>query len=139
VRADVRDAAGILREAARTLEPARPVALMMLGVINYVLDDAEARASVTALVDALAPGSFVVLSHPTAELHADAITASIRLYNATGAAPLRSRSRAELTGLLDGLEVLDPGVVSCSRWRPDEDETGDSAEVTQYCAVARKP
>jgi len=139
VRADVRDAAGILREAARTLEPARPVALMMLGVINYVLDDAEAHTSVAALVDALAPGSFLVISHPTAELHADAITASIRLYNETGAAPLRSRSPAELARFLDGLELLDPGVVSCSRWRPDVDESADSAEVTQYCAVARKP
>ena len=139
VRADVRDVPGILRAAARTLDPARPVAVMLLGVINFVLDDAEARASVRALVDALVPGSYLVISHPTAELHADAMAASIQLYNATGAAPLRCRSRVALAGFLDGLELLEPGVVSCSRWRPDVDEPGDAAEVTQYCAVARKP
>jgi len=139
LHADVRDPAGILRAAARTLDATRPVALMMLGVMNYVIDDAEAYASVAALVAALAPGSYLVLSHPTAELHSDAIAASIQVYNATGAAPLRTRSRAELLRFFDGLQLLEPGVVSCSRWRPDVAEPGAPGEVTQYCAVARKP
>jgi hypothetical protein len=58
---------------------------------------------------------------------------------ASGAPPIKTRSRAELTRFFDGLELLDPGVVSCSLWRPESPELGRHTEVTQYCGVARKP
>jgi O-methyltransferase involved in polyketide biosynthesis len=137
--ADVRDPERILREAARTLDFTRPVALMLLGVINYVMDDAEAAAVVKRLLDAVPSGSYLAMSHPTPEIHAEAIETSMRLYNSSGAAPLRTRTRQELTRFFDGLELLEPGVVSCSLWRPDTSDIGTHAEVTQYCGVARKP
>ncbi|MGH3872717.1 MAG: SAM-dependent methyltransferase [Pseudonocardiaceae bacterium] len=137
--ADVRDPERILRDAARTLDFSRPVALMLLGVINYVLDDAEAHTVVTRLLDALPSGSYLVMSHPTPEVHAEAIEASMQLYNSSGAAPLRTRTRAQLTSFFDGLELLEPGVISCSLWRPSTPDIGTPIEVTQYCGVARKP
>ncbi|MGH3920615.1 MAG: SAM-dependent methyltransferase [Pseudonocardiaceae bacterium] len=137
--ADVRDPEAILHEAARTLDFTRPVALMLLGIINYVIDDAEADTVVKRLLDALPSGSYLAMSHPTPEIHAEAIEESMQLYNSSGAAPLRTRTRQELTCFFDGLELLEPGVVSCSLWRPDASDFGTHAEVTQYCGVAHRP
>jgi trans-aconitate methyltransferase len=139
LHADVREWAGILRDAARTLDFGQPIALMLLGIMNYVLDNAEAYDIVDQLVDALPSGSFLAMSHPTAEVHADTIEASVEFYNSSGAPPIRTRSRAELSRFFDGLELLDPGVVSCSVWRPGPSDIGQHVEVTQYCGVARKP
>jgi len=139
LHADVRDPERILEEAARTLDFTKPVALMLLGLINYILDNAEAHAIAKRLLDALPSGSYLAMSHPTAEIHAEAIETSVRQYNSSGAPPIRTRSRQELTRFFDGLELLPPGVVSCSLWRPGPSEVGTPAEVTQYCGVARKP
>jgi S-adenosyl methyltransferase len=139
IAADVRDPERILHEAARTLDFTQPIGLMLLGVINYVMDNAEAHATVTRLLDSVPPGSYLAMSHPTPEIHAEAIETSIRHYNSSGAAPIRTRNRQELTRFFDGLELLEPGVVSCSLWRPDPSDVEICAEVTQYCGVARKP
>jgi hypothetical protein len=136
--ADVRDPERILHEAARTLDFTRPVALMLLGIINYITDTAEAHAVVNRLLDALPSGSYLAMSHPTAEVHGEAVEASMRRWNDSGAAPIRTRSRQELTRFFDGLELLEPGVVSCSLWRPDPMHLGIRAEVHQYCGVGHK-
>ncbi len=138
LHADVRDPEKILHEAARTLDFTQPVALMLLGIMNYIIDSTEAHAIVKHFLDALPPGSYLAMSHPTAEIHADAIETSIEHYNASGAAPIRTRNRQELTRFFDGLELLEPGVVSCSLWRPDRSDIGIRTEVTQYCGLARK-
>jgi trans-aconitate methyltransferase len=139
LHADVRDPEKILEEAAQTLDFSQPIALMLLGIMNYVIDDTEAYAIVERLVDALPPGSYLALSHPTAEVHAEAIQTSVAYYNSSGAAPIRTRSREELSRFFDGLELLEPGVVSCSLWRPDRTDIGIRIEVTQYGGLARKP
>jgi hypothetical protein len=136
--ADVRDPERILQAAARTLDFSRPVALMLLGIINYIPDTVEAHAVVNRLLDALPSGSYLALSHPTAEVHGAAVEASMRRWNESGAAPIRTRSRQELTRFFDGLELLPPGVVSCSLWRPTPSDVGTQTEVHQYCGVARK-
>ncbi|MGH8967484.1 MAG: SAM-dependent methyltransferase, partial [Actinomycetes bacterium] len=84
-------------------------------------------------------GSYLVLSHPTEEVHAEKQAASIAYFNASGTGPIKTRSQAELLRFFDGLDLLDPGVVSCSLWRPEPTEVGTPVEVTQYCGVARKP
>ena len=137
--ADVRDPDTILRSAAATLDFTRPVALMLLGIINYVTDTVEAHAVVNRLLDALPSGSYLAMSHPTAEIHGAAVEASMRRWNESGAAPIRTRSREELARFFDGLELLPPGIVSCSLWRPEPSEVGTQPEVHQYGGVARKP
>jgi S-adenosyl methyltransferase len=139
LHADVRDPERILHESTRTLDFTQPIALMLLGIINYIIDSAEAHAIVKRLVNALPPGSYLAMSHPTAEIHSEAIETSIEQYNASGAPPIRTRSRQELTEFFDGLELLEPGVVSCSLWRPNRTDLGTPIEVTQYCGLARKP
>jgi hypothetical protein len=139
LHADVREPERILQEAARTLNFRRPVALMLLGIINYIMDDAEAHTVVSRLLGALPSGSYLAMSHPTAEIHGEAVEESMRHWNSSGAAPIRTRSRQELIHFFDGLELLEPGVVSCSLWRPVHSDIGTPAEVHQYCGVGRKP
>lgn len=138
IHADVRDPETILDEAAETLDFTKPIALMLLGIVNYVVDSDEARAIVNRLLDSLVPGSYLVLSHPTAEVHGEAVENSMRRWNESGAAPIRTRNRHELIGFFDGLELLEPGVVPCSQWRPEHSDIGTPAEVHQFGGVGRK-
>ncbi len=136
IHADVRDPDLILREAARTLDLARPVGLMLLGIVNFITDNDEAHTIVNRLLDALPSGSYLVISHPTAEIDGEAMEEAMLLWNESGAAPIVSRSRQQLIRFFDGLELLEPGVVSCSRWRPN---LGTPREVFHFSGVGRKP
>ena len=139
VEADVRDTGKLLLAAARTLDFSRPVALMMLGILNFVVDDDEAHAIVNRLLDAVSSGSYLVVVHPTQEVHGEAMAETLRLWNERGGAPIVDRSRQELARFFDRLELLEPGVVSCSRWRPEPGDPSSQVEVAHFCAVGRKP
>lgn len=138
LEADIHQPEAILTAAAETLDFDRPVAIMMLGILNFVLDGDEASAIVRRLVDAVPSGSYLALTHPTTELGGEMNVAAMKFWNENAAPPIRARTGAEIAGLLTGLELVEPGLVSCSRWRPAPDEA-DAAQVPQYGAVARKP
>ncbi len=135
LEADVRDPSAILQGAARTLDLARPVAIMMLGILNFVLDDSEAQSVVRQLLDGVPSGSYLVISHPTTEVDAEPMTQAVQFWNQQGSASMTLRTREEIARFFDGMDLAGPGVVSCSRWRPGQDDT---AEVTHFCGVARK-
>ena len=137
IDADARDPDKIVAAAAKTLDFSQPVAIMMLGILNHIVDDDEAHSVVNALLDAVPSGSYLVIGHPTAEVHGEAMEESMRLWNERGGTPIKSRNRQELARFFDRLELLEPGVVSCSRWRPEGD--AEPAEVSEFCAVGRKP
>ncbi|MEU0302210.1 SAM-dependent methyltransferase [Streptomyces sp. NPDC006175] len=137
VDADARDPERILRAAGRTLDLRRPVAVMMLGILNFVLDTDEAKGIVTRLMDALPSGSHLVLTHPTLELGGEGNEAAMRFWNENATPPITARSRFEFASFLDGLDILEPGIVSCSRWRAGP--AGRNPEVAQFGAVGRKP
>ncbi|MEV8589882.1 SAM-dependent methyltransferase [Streptomyces sp. NPDC051180] len=136
IDADARDPEKILTVAAATLDLTRPVAVLMLGILNFVLDTDEARSIVRTLMEAVPSGSHLVLTHPTLEpeLGGEANEAAMAFWNEHATPPITARSRAEFTSFLDGLDVLDPGIVSCSRWRSE-----GAPVVAQFGAVARKP
>ncbi len=138
IDADLREPDKILDAAARTLDFDQPVALMLLGIVNFIIDDDEAHAIVNRLLDALPSGSYLAMTHPTTEVHGEAVEEAMRRWNESGAAPITARSRQELAGFFDPLELLEPGVVSSSHWRPDPADS-DPVEVAEYCAVGRKP
>ncbi|MFI8193546.1 SAM-dependent methyltransferase [Streptomyces sp. NPDC085946] len=139
VDADVRDPGTVLARAARTLDLARPVAVMMLGVLNFVPDHDEARAVVRATMAAVPSGSCLVLTHPTSDaaLGGEGQIPAMRFWNENATPPITARSGAEIAAFLDGLEPLEPGLVSCSQWHPEGG--GRPAPVPQYGAVALKP
>ncbi|GLF99026.1 SAM-dependent methyltransferase [Streptomyces yaizuensis] len=136
--ADAHDPEGILRAVEPTLDLDRPVAVIMLGILNFVLDTGKARAITRTLMDAVPPGSFLVVTHPTLELGGEGNEEAMAFWNENATPPITARTGAEITSFLDGLEILDPGVVSCSRWHPDP--AGElPALVAQYGAVGIKP
>ncbi|MFJ7055270.1 SAM-dependent methyltransferase [Streptomyces albidoflavus] len=138
--ADAHDPAAILAGAARTLDLTRPVAVMLLGILNFVSDTAEARRIVRHLVDALPSGSHLALTHPTLELGGTANAEAMAFWNANAKPPITARSATDLTDILDGLELLEPGIVSCAHWHATPGPDGAlPEEVPQYGLVARKP
>jgi len=137
IDADLHRPDEILQQAAGTLDFTQPVAVMLLGSLNFVIDTAEAQAIVKRLVDAVPSGSYLVIAHPTSEVHGEAMTNAVRGWNEQGSAQMTLRTRPELVRFLDGLEVLEPGVVSCSRWRPEVSDP-EPVEVPQFCGVGRK-
>lgn len=137
IHADLREPESILASAERTLDFGRPVALMLLGVVNHIMDSDEAYAAVGRLVAALPAGSHLVLTHSTAEIHGEPMLEVMREMTARGGTPIRARDRAEIARFFDGMELLEPGVVSCSRWRPDAIEVGEQPEVYLFGGVGR--
>jgi hypothetical protein len=135
IDADVRDPERILEQADRTLDFRQPVAIMLLGILNFVVDDAEATRIVRKLVDAVPAGSYLVISHPTREVNPEAVDRAVEMWNAGGSAAMTVRSPEQIAGFFAGLDLLEPGLVTCSRWRPDGNDTTPASE---YCAVARK-
>jgi O-methyltransferase involved in polyketide biosynthesis len=139
IEADLLDPGTILRLAARTLDFGQPVAIMMLGIVNFIIDTDQARHIVRQLVAGVPAGSYLVISHPTTEVDAGPMTEAVRFWNQQGSAPMTLRTRGELVGFFDGLELAEPGVVTCSRWRPDVMEIDEIVDVTHFSGVSRKP
>jgi O-methyltransferase involved in polyketide biosynthesis len=135
VDADLHDPARILELSARTLDLDRPVALMLLGVLGHIGDDGEARAIVKRLLDGLASGSYLVLCDGTNTSQAGMEAQDD--YDQSGAIPYRLRSPTQIAAFFTGLELVEPGVVSCPRWRPDG--TGQPADTDAYGGVGRTP
>jgi O-methyltransferase involved in polyketide biosynthesis len=138
IDADVRDPERILQGAARTLDFSQPVAIVMLGIVNFVLDTDQAVAIVNQLLDGVPSGSYVVISHPTTEVDAEPMTQAVAYWNSQGTVPMTLRTREELLRMFDRVDLVEPGVVSCSRWRPDFADIGDVVDVTHFCGVGRK-
>lgn len=132
VDADYRDTATILEQAGRTLDLERPVAVLFMGVFGYVDTAAEAGAVIDGLMSAMPSGSHLALWDGTDTSEQARAGAAAQ---AEMGSPYRLRTVAEIESWFDGLELLEPGVVPVTRWRP-EDGTGP---IDAYGGVARKP
>ncbi|NVI86825.1 SAM-dependent methyltransferase [Actinomadura sp. BRA 177] len=138
VDADLREPDDILAKAAATLDFTRPVAVMLLGILHFIHDDGEARRLLASLLDAVPSGSHLVITHATLDFDAgeSAQAEAQQDWNEKSANPMVPRTREAVLRFFDGLDLLDPGVVSMSRWRPDR---AAPDQVAGYAAVARKP
>jgi len=136
IQADLRDPEKILAEAARTLDLGRPVALMLLAVLQFALDADDPYGLVARLVAALPPGSYLVISHPTDDFNPNR-GESIRVYNERSVEQAVVRDKDAVARFFDGVELLDPGLVPVAKWRPGDDETAGRPS-SMWCAVARK-
>ncbi|ELS54012.1 SAM-dependent methyltransferase [Streptomyces viridochromogenes] len=137
--ADLHEPETVLRAAADTLDFSRPVALMILNTLGHVADYDQARDLVRRLLAGLPSGSHLVISDGTAT--SEGMIAAAEAYNASGAVPYHVRSIGELAGFFDGLDLVDPGIVQVTEWRPDFQGPPDpaTAAVDAYCGVGRKP
>lgn len=137
VQADARDTGTVLAEAAGTLDLGEPMAVLLLNML-HLFGDEEAQAIVAGLAAPLAAGSHVAIVDLTDQIHGEAVHRAARAVSELGGEAITVRTPARIAGFLDGLELLDPGPVSCTRWRPETD-LDRADEVDLWCAVARKP
>jgi SAM-dependent methyltransferase len=142
IHADLREPGKILADpvTAATLDFSQPIALMLVAVLHFVPDEAQPRQIVDTLLDALPPGSYLVASHVTPEHDPEGVGGLERTYQASGL-PAQARTADEFAELaFRGLEMIEPGTVLVSEWRPDHDSVRPlPSEVNWYGAIARKP
>jgi hypothetical protein len=138
IDADVRDPEKILAEAAEILDFTQPVALMMLGIMGNVVDDEQAYQIVRRLLDELPSGSYLALNDGTSVVHGSARDEAIEISNEQGGDPYISRTPEQIERFFDGLQILEPGVVPTSLWRPEATPFGTPAPVDAFCGLARK-
>jgi hypothetical protein len=137
IDADLHDPEQILAEAGKTLDLQRPVALLLIGVLGHVADPAEARRIVARLMAGLPSGSYLEQCDGT-DSDPDYV-AALERYRDSGGVPYNVRAAEQIESFFDGLELVEPGVVQITRWRPEHNAFGEAAEVSELGGVARKP
>jgi S-adenosyl methyltransferase len=137
IDADLRDPDTILRGAAQTLDFTQPIAVMLMGILGHIADDDEARSIVKRLVDAVCSGSYLTMNDGT-DTSEEVVEAS-RIWNESANPTYHLRSPDRIARFFDGLELVEPGVVSPPRWRPEPSPSGLPAEIDSCCGAGRKP
>ncbi|XVQ08182.1 SAM-dependent methyltransferase [Spirillospora sp. CA-255316] len=135
VDADLHDPGTILREAGETLDLGRPTALMLMGILGHI-DYDTARTIVPELMAGLPSGSHLAIYDFTDT--SAGVKEAERLYEESGTLPYHPRPLEKIAGFFEGLELVPPGVVEVSRWRPDPSPF-PHVEVDVAGGVARKP
>jgi hypothetical protein len=143
MQANLRDVDGILDhpQAKHLLDFDQPIGLLMLLMLHFVPDSWDPVGILARYRDRLAPGSYLALSHVTADHNPDGLTEAVQLYKNTPE-PLYLRSHEEVLRLFAGFELVEPGLVGCALWRPSgPGDISDSAEMNRlpYGGVGRKP
>jgi hypothetical protein len=148
IDADLRDTGKILAEARATLDFSQPIALMLLAILHFIPDTDDPWQLVAELMEPLAPGSYLIMSHASSDVSSDGLTTATQTYNQSSAVQINMRSRAEVSRFFDGLELVEPGLVLLGQWRPEPSggEPGDEQPASApgrglptYTAVGRKP
>jgi O-methyltransferase involved in polyketide biosynthesis len=139
VEADLRDADAVLTQAAEALDFTRPVAVLLLAVLDHIPDLDQARRIVARLLAAVAPGSFLVISHAASDIDPGETAEMIdRLNEHLAEGNYVGRPREVIAQFFDGLVPVAPGVVKITQWHP---QSGLEARgpACVWGGVARKP
>jgi S-adenosyl methyltransferase len=141
VQADAEFPADVLEHPTteRLLDFSRPVMVIMAAFIHFIPDERDPAGLVAAYRDAVVPGSYLALSSGTFEGQGEEVRRAAELYQKSGT-DVVARSKEELRALMDGFEILPPGIVFTPEWRPDDPaEVGEHPEqASQLALVARK-
>jgi hypothetical protein len=146
IDADLRDTGRILGspDLLGTLDLSQPVSLMLVAVLHFIPDEDDPCQIVRELLAALPSGSYLALSHLTGDFDPAAWEGVAAVFRRSGVI-MRVRSLPEVERFFEGLDLVDPGVVPVTRWRPDHRiEIGGAnmppdAAVSTYGGIARKP
>ena len=139
IHADLRDTARILDGAARTLDFSRPVAVMLIAVMHFIADGDDPYKVVARLMDAVPPGSCLVLAHGASDIEPEAVAEMMQRYNTLSSVSLTLRTRPEVTRFFDGLELIPPGVVPLAEWgSPGATQTDAVSGLAGYCGIGFK-
>jgi O-methyltransferase involved in polyketide biosynthesis len=138
IDADLRDTDMVLARAAETLDFSEPVAVMLIGVLHCIPDEDDPLGIVRRIIGHVTPGSYLILGHPASDVEVEASARATARLNTKLTEPVTFRTREQITSLLDGLELEEPGIVQYPQWRPGPGVT-TTAPIAAWCAVARKP
>ena len=141
IRADLRDPGAILADPTVQLliDFRQPVGLLLVAVLHFLEDADDPWQIVATLRDALAPGSFLVVSHATTDDRPDLARAVEKVYNGSVAGSWQFRSGAQIKRFFDGFELVDPGLVPAYQWRPDPGADVPDGLWGLLGGVGRKP
>ncbi|MDO3700211.1 SAM-dependent methyltransferase [Micromonospora sp. C28SCA-DRY-2] len=137
IDANLHDPAAVIAEAGKTLDFQQPIGLILSGVMGHVPDYETARSLTRQLLAPLPSGSYLSLNDGTSLISPEMQKAQDD-YNDTGATPYTLRSPDQIAGFFEGLELVEPGVVPCPQWRPD-DKVDTPADIDAFGGVGRKP
>jgi hypothetical protein len=122
----------------QTLDLDRPVAVLLVAVLHFIRDDEDPRGIIDRLLAPFPSGSHLVISHLTADTYTQVQDVVDVYRKATTTA--HDRSHEQISAILTGLPLTEPGLVWLPQWRPDADTLlGDPEKSLCYAAVARKP
>ncbi len=127
VRADLRDVDEVLSEAGELLDFTQPVGLLFVGCLHHIVDSDDPAGLVARYLAALAAGSYLVISHATDEPSAEKMRANSEVAQSSGAV-LIPRGRDAILRMFNGRELIDPGLVLVSYWRPEGGDPGPNAD-----------
>jgi hypothetical protein len=141
IQQDLDDTQAVLDEARTVLDFKRPIALILAAVMHFITHDKDACEAVAELRDAMPPGSYLLLSHATGDPFNPATQAAWDQAIASGEhGEFRYRNKDEVLKLLDGWDLLAPGLVPVAQWRPDPGSKPVAfADAAVYAAMARTP
>jgi trans-aconitate methyltransferase len=134
LQADIRNTSVILAGAARTLDFSQPVAILLITVLHFIPDADSPHEIVSRLMDAVAPGSFLVVLHAPSDMRAQEVSEMARQYNTNTPSPITPRSRDQVGRFFDGLQMAGPGLVNLTEWLKLTDDG-----LTGYVGIGRKP
>jgi len=109
---------GILADAIKFMDFGRPIAVLLVAILHFISDDERPYEAVEILADALPAGSYIVISHSTPDHVSDEIAAAMRSAYTDASAQVTPRSHAQILKFFAGLELIEPGLVSVTDWRP---------------------
>ncbi|MEU7631853.1 SAM-dependent methyltransferase [Nocardia sp. NPDC049220] len=126
-------------ELLATLDLSEPVAVSLIALLHFIPDDRDPYGLVRALMDAVVPGSVLVISHATPDFDPDGVAAAVEIYHRNGLTS-KVRTHNDIMAFFDGLELIDPGIVPPHRWRPAgiEPAAGMDAKASLYAGLAVK-
>ena len=136
VRADLREVDEVLSAAGELLDFTQPIGLLFVGCLHHIVDSDDPAGLVARYLTALAPGSYLVISHVTDDLSSEKMRANSEVAESSGAV-LIPRGRDAILRMFNGRELIDPGLVLVSYWRPDGGDPGPNADRSwAYSGVA---
>jgi hypothetical protein len=141
IQADLHEPERILADPRlrSTLDLGQPVALMLVAVVHFFPDGEDPQGVVSTLLDALPPGSYLTLSHLTADFLDPEQAAAGQAAGQRGGVTYVPRTQAEVAAFFTGLDLVEPGVVPLVTWRPDVETPADPLAAHSYAAMGRKP
>jgi hypothetical protein len=128
-------------QVQQLLDFSQPIAVLLMAVVHFVPDDAEASAAIKTLLAGLPAGSYLAMSHVATEgielwtASEQKVAAIAEVYENRTSTPGASRTREQISEYFKGTTLVEPGIAWLPDWRPEPDDPTDFADDSRMCAA----